>query len=40
MTDAAIDEWQNARTLNPNIPVLHRNLGRTLLMVKHDDPVP
>ncbi len=35
--DRAIAEWNTARALNPKIPVLHRNLGRTLLVVKHDD---
>jgi tetratricopeptide (TPR) repeat protein len=33
----AVREWQEARRLNPRIPVLHRNLGRTLLQVS-DDP--
>jgi tetratricopeptide (TPR) repeat protein len=37
MTDAAIAEWQKARSLDPKIPVLHRNLGRTLLALKRDD---
>src|SRR6185503_14344757 len=34
--DDAIHEWQEARRLDPRIPVLHRNLGRTLLQVKGD----
>jgi tetratricopeptide (TPR) repeat protein len=36
MTDAAIAAWQKARALNPAIPSLHRNLGRTLLALKRD----
>lgn len=27
----AVREWQQARRLSPSLPVLHRNLGRTLL---------
>ena len=34
--DAAIAEWQEARRLNPKIPVLHRNLGLALLQASHD----
>ncbi len=34
--DDAVGEWQDARRLDPRIPVLHRNLGRTLLQVKGD----
>jgi tetratricopeptide (TPR) repeat protein len=34
--EAAVAEWQEARRLNPKIPVLHRNLGLTLLQVTHD----
>ena len=34
----AVAEWQDARRLNPRIPVLHRNLGRTLLQVEGDAP--
>ncbi|HVR70323.1 MAG TPA: DUF5107 domain-containing protein [Vicinamibacteria bacterium] len=30
-TDVAAREWQEARRLDPTLPVLHRNLGRTLL---------
>lgn len=37
ITDKAITEWETARSLNPRIPVLHRNLGRTLLVLKKDD---
>lgn len=36
-TDAAIAEWTAARRLDATIPVLHRNLGRTLLVEKHED---
>ncbi|MCZ2075622.1 MAG: DUF5107 domain-containing protein [Bryobacterales bacterium] len=32
--EESIALWQQARKLNPEIPVLHRNLGRTLLDVK------
>jgi tetratricopeptide (TPR) repeat protein len=35
-SDEAIGEWQEARRLDPHLPVLHRNLGRTLLQVKGD----
>ena len=34
--DQAIAEWERARQLNPKIPVLHANLGRTLLYAKRD----
>ena len=34
--DQAIAEWERARQLNPKIPVLHANLGRTLLYGKRD----
>ena len=34
--DDAVREWQEARRLDPRIPVLHRNLGRTLLQVNGD----
>ena len=37
MVDKAIAEWEAARRLNPKIPVLHRNLGRTLMAAKHED---
>lgn len=36
-TDPAIAEWETARRLDAAIPVLHRNLGRTLLVAKHED---
>src|SRR4030095_16551023 len=34
--DDAVREWQEAGRLDPKIPVLHRNLGRTLLQVAGD----
>lgn len=34
----ALDEWESARSLNPAIPTLHRNLGYTHLF-GHSDPV-
>ena len=37
MADRAIAEWQAARSLNPQIPVLHRNLGSVLLVAKRDE---
>jgi tetratricopeptide (TPR) repeat protein len=37
MTIEAVREWEAARRINPRIPVLHRNLGRTLLVVNHDE---
>jgi hypothetical protein len=37
MVDAAVGEWNTARGLNSGIPVLHRNLGKVLLLVRHDD---
>ena len=36
MADAARAEWDQARRLDRKIPVLHRNLGLTLLHVNHD----
>ncbi|HTP88303.1 MAG TPA: DUF5107 domain-containing protein [Bryobacteraceae bacterium] len=36
MTDRALDEWGKARQLRPAIPTLHRNVGDTLLFLKHD----
>ena len=36
MADPAIAEWQKARSLNPRIPVLDRNLGRALFLLKQD----
>ena len=38
MVDAAIGEWRTAKKLNPAIPVLDADLGRTLLRIKHDVP--
>ena len=38
LAEDAIREWQAARGLNKELPVLHRNLGRTLLQVKGDIP--
>lgn len=35
MTDRALAAWDEARTLNPQIPVLHASLGRTLLQEKN-----
>ncbi len=35
-TDNAISEWQTARSLNKNLPALHRNLGRAYLDIKGD----
>ncbi len=37
MVEEAVAEWEQARKLNPGIPVLHRNLGRTLFAVKRED---
>jgi tetratricopeptide (TPR) repeat protein len=37
MTAKAIEEWESARRLNPRIPVLHRNLGRSLLTLNKDE---
>ena len=36
MVDQAIAEWSKARALRPDLPSLHRNLGRALLDVKKD----
>ncbi len=36
MADQALQEWQAARRINPHIPVLHRNIGMTLLHAKAD----
>lgn len=36
LTDEAIDHWQQARQLNPEMPVLHASLARALLIEKHD----
>jgi tetratricopeptide (TPR) repeat protein len=32
----AVTEWQEARDLDKTLPVLHRNLGRTLLLIQGD----
>lgn len=34
IADQALDEWEQARKMNPQIPVLHASLGRALLHVK------
>lgn len=36
VTDRALDEWEQARKLNPKIPVLHASLGRALLQLKNN----
>lgn len=36
LTDAALEEWSQARKLNPKIPVLNASLGLALLHEKHD----
>jgi len=36
VTDQALAEWDQARKLNPRIPVLHASLGRALLHEKSD----
>jgi tetratricopeptide (TPR) repeat protein len=36
LTDAALQEWAEARKLAPNIPVLHANIGAALLRVRKD----
>lgn len=38
LVEAAIAEWRAAEKLNPAIPVLHANLGRTLLRIRRDVP--
>ena len=35
MTEEARGEWEQARKLNANIPVLHASLGRSLLHIEH-----
>lgn len=35
-TDRALAEWDEARKLNPRIPVLHASLGRALLNIKNE----
>src|SRR4029077_18452725 len=37
VTDQALAEWEQARKLNPQIPVLHASFGRALLRAK-DNP--
>jgi len=34
MADEALQEWERARQLDPSIPVLHRNIGMTLIHAK------
>ncbi len=36
MTDEALAQWQSARSSSARIPVLHADIGRALLFVKHD----
>jgi tetratricopeptide (TPR) repeat protein len=36
LTDAALQEWAEARKLAPNIPVLHADIGAALLRVRKD----
>jgi tetratricopeptide (TPR) repeat protein len=36
LVDQAVAEWQTAQRINPEIPVLHASLGRTLLHIRHD----
>ncbi len=36
LTDQALGEWEQARRLNPQIPVLHASLGRALLHEKEN----
>jgi tetratricopeptide (TPR) repeat protein len=36
LTDAALDSWGRARTLNAKLPVLHADIGRVLLKVRND----
>ena len=36
MADEALQEWQTAKMINPAIPVLHRNIGMTLIHAKSD----
>ena len=33
-SDAALGEWEKARSLDPRLPVLHRNIGFTLLYAR------
>ncbi len=36
LTEEAVRSWEAARAINPRIPVLHRNLGLTLMKVSGD----
>jgi tetratricopeptide (TPR) repeat protein len=36
MADAALKEWETARSLNPRLPALQRNIALTLMAVKRD----
>lgn len=36
MTEEAVRSWETSRAINPRIPVLHRNLGLTLMKVSGD----
>ena len=36
MADDALREWEKANSLNPAMPVLHRNIGMTLIHAKSD----
>ncbi|HKU28720.1 MAG TPA: DUF5107 domain-containing protein, partial [Candidatus Sulfotelmatobacter sp.] len=36
IADRALNEWEQARKMNPRIPVLHASLGRALLYVKRN----
>jgi tetratricopeptide (TPR) repeat protein len=36
MADEALAEWNRARSVNRDLPALHRNIARTLLAVKND----
>ena len=36
LSEQALEQWQEARQLNPQIPVLHASLGRALLHVKNN----
>lgn len=38
LVDTAIEEWRTAQKIDAAIPVLHANLGRTLLRLKRDVP--
>jgi tetratricopeptide (TPR) repeat protein len=36
LTEDALEQWAQARKVNPRIPVLHASMGRALLRVKND----